>query len=416
MVAARWPASEKARRAHRLARRTHRGQRGLSSCCGGWPCWTTGSVRGRHAGARVVREIYSHNDRTIPGHVLAANEVDLGEEGDDGPGGNAAQRAVEKVGVRHHYDSLDGGREQVTGAAWAERGPRREEAKKRGPSGGGGAMSSDLAAASSTLPAPHASARVSRLGSAPNSGQQRGERKRPTRIAGPEKASGQGRHRPISPRRRRPSSVVFHLSPPSALRVRRRHAHDLLSRQQCFRLSLVLSDGPRPRRRRVLCALPDVPDATRRRARGDEHESVGSVTECDVVLLTSLSPSQVARERQVFAEARNSATRVRFRQPQSHRRCVLRNPSQTSPPYARDPIPPICTSTPSVILSGTPPRSCASFTRLPSPDKRDPHTKHRSSYSLLPIPRHIARHPGLRRASAERDCVQGSAPHPLSLR
>ena len=180
--------------------------------------------------SRVVREIYSHNDRPIPGHVLAANEVDLGEEGDDGPGGNAAQRAVEKVGVRHHYDSLDGGREQVTGAAWAERGPRREEAKKRGPSGGGGAMSNDLAAASSTLPAPHASARVSRLGSAPNSGQQRGERKRPTCVAGPEKASGQGRHRPTSPRRRRrPSSFI--LSPPSALRVRCRHAHDLLSRQ-----------------------------------------------------------------------------------------------------------------------------------------------------------------------------------------
>ena len=85
-------------------------------------------------------------------------------------------------------------------------------------------------------------------------------------------------------------------------------------------------------------------------------------------------------------------------------------------PTREFPFPPICTSTPSVILSGTPPRSCASFTRLPSPDKRDPHTKHRSSYSLLPIPRHIARHPGLRRASAERDCVQGSAPHPLSLR
>lgn len=52
---------------------------------------------------------YSHDDGSIPGHVLAANDVDFGEEGDNGPGGDAAQRAVEEVGVRHG----GGGQEQA---------------------------------------------------------------------------------------------------------------------------------------------------------------------------------------------------------------------------------------------------------------------------------------------------------------
>lgn len=51
---------------------------------------------------------HSHDDGSILGHVLAANDVDLGEEGDNGPGGNAAQRAVEEVGVSH-----DGGQKQA---------------------------------------------------------------------------------------------------------------------------------------------------------------------------------------------------------------------------------------------------------------------------------------------------------------